>query len=124
MGELGDLLGLRFRAMVAPEIVLVERLQVLADHDDAGAGGVDGERRHVLASDARCGKGPARGARQGVHVIGMGLGRMVRIVPPSVERIIGGRQTEWSPAVVNQGDTYAERAEISARYNGHRDEFP
>ena len=40
----GDLGGFAPGAMVAPEIIVVERLQVLVDRDDARAGGVERDR--------------------------------------------------------------------------------
>ena len=41
VGEFGDLLRFFLGAVVAPEVVVVERLEIFADGDDAGAGGVE-----------------------------------------------------------------------------------
>ena len=48
----GDLGGLLPGAMVAPEVVIVERLEVGVDRDDAGAGGVERDGLDGVAVDA------------------------------------------------------------------------
>src|SRR5438105_15855204 len=51
--DLGDARGLGLRAMVAPEVVVVERDKSLAGRDHARAGRVEGERLDVATVDRR-----------------------------------------------------------------------
>ena len=50
----GDLGRFAPGAMIAPEIVIVQRLQVLAHRNDAGAGGIERDRRYLRAVHLRC----------------------------------------------------------------------
>ncbi len=52
VGELGDLLCFFLGAVVAPEVVVVEWLEIFADGEDAGAGGVERYGFDLLASMA------------------------------------------------------------------------
>ena len=47
----GDLLGFAPGAVIAPEIVVVERLEIFTDRDNARAGGIDRERANLVATD-------------------------------------------------------------------------
>ncbi len=57
VGEGGDLLRFGFGAMIAPQVVVAERLHVRVDGHDAGAGGVEGDGldRHRRGC-RRCGR--------------------------------------------------------------------
>ena len=95
VGGRGDLLGFGFGAMVAPEVVVVERLQVCVDRDDAGAGGIEGDGRNVFPVMPAGFDGVAGGFREGAHVIGVGLGGVVGIFAAAMQRILPeGRSAE------------------------------
>ena len=76
--------------MIAPEVVLVERLEVFADRNDAGAGGVESNGGNFSAIDAGGLKHIARGGDEGGHLVGVGLGGVIGIFATAMQRI-GGR---------------------------------
>ena len=88
MGAGGDLLGLGFGAVIAPEIVLVERFKILADGDDAGAGCVKRNGGDAFAGYAGSFQHRAGGANQSPHLVVVGLGSEVWIFAPAMERIL------------------------------------
>src|SRR6516162_523293 len=105
--------------MVAPEIVIAERLELFAHGNDAGARGVDGESRDLVARNASGGGGFARGLGECVHVVIVALGGVIGIVFLSMEGIFGESGAETSSLGVDDSDADAEGAEIYASYNGH-----
>ena len=65
--------------MVAPEVVIVERFEMLVHRDHARTGGVERNRFDLLARDAGRRQRLARGLRQRPHVVGVALRGVVRI---------------------------------------------
>ena len=119
MGERGDLAGFVVGAVVAPEVVVVERLQVGVDGDDAGAGGVERDGGDLVAVDVGFGEDLARGADEGVHLVGVGLRGVVGVFAAAVERVLGGGGAEAAAAAVEQGYADAEGSEVYSSYDGH-----
>ena len=64
-------------AVIAPEIVVIERLHGGVDEDDAGAGGVEGDGFDAAALNAGLSYGVAGGLSEGRHLVGVGLGGLV-----------------------------------------------
>ncbi len=73
------------RAVVAPEVIIVERLQIRVHRHHARPRGVDGQRLHRCARHPGRRQRLARGLRQRPHVVRVALRGVVRIVlaPPS-----------------------------------------
>ena len=82
-----DLGGLLPGAMVAPEVIVVERLQALAHGHDGRPRGVDAEALDGAAVDARRRNRPFHRLRQRGHVVGMTLRGVFRIFLLAMQRI-------------------------------------
>ena len=50
----GDLFRFSKCAMIAPQVILVERLEVFTDGNHAGAGRIECDGLHAIAADACC----------------------------------------------------------------------
>ena len=115
----GDLGGFFPGAMVAPEIVIVERLQVRVDRNDAGAGGVerDGfDGRPSMPAFARAGAVASASARMWSAWL------CVAWSGSSFLRSSGYSATpapEPSVRAIEDGDADTEGSEIDARYDAH-----
>ncbi len=122
MSLAGDLFGFSEGAVVAPEVVVVERLKVLADGNDAGAGGVEGDGGNIGAVDAGGVENVARGGGEGGHLVGVRLGGVVGIFAAAMQRVGGRGGADGAFAAVNESDANAECAEIDAGNDSHNDE--
>ncbi len=114
-----DLGGLFPCAVVAPEVVIVDGLEVLVDRNDAGAGGVEGDRFDGRAVDFCVRDGAMRCFGERGHVIGVALGGVVGVVRLAEQRVFGDAGAEPSFGAVEEGDAYAEGAEVDASYDAH-----
>src|SRR6516162_9204293 len=99
-----DLTGLLPRAVVAPEIIIVERLQPFIDWNHARTSSIDGDRFDGIAIDSRILDRPPDCFRQGAHVLGMALGGMVWIVLLPNEGILRHAGTEPPTLAVENRD--------------------
>ena len=90
--------------MIAPEIIVVERLKICVDGDDAGAGSIHRQRGHVIPGNLRGGNRLARGLRQSAHVIVVALGGEIGIVFPPMQRILANARTK-APRAESTMDT-------------------
>jgi hypothetical protein len=115
----GDEFGFFVGAMVAPEVVVVEGLEIGADGDDAGASGVEGHGGDGLAVDAGGGEDVAGGAGECCHLVGMGLGGEVGVFAAAMERVGGGCGADGAARAIDKSDAHAESAEINAGDDGH-----
>ena len=91
MRGFGDLRGFAFGAVIAPQIVFAERLQVLADGNHGRAGGIERDGLDLIAGDAGFLHRLARGRGQGAHVIFVRLGGVFGIFAFAMQRIFGDR---------------------------------
>ena len=114
-----DLLRLRFGAVVTPKIIVVERLEARTDGNDARTRRVDGERHDILAGDGGVGERTADRTRQGGHMVGMRLRRVVGIVAAAMQGIVGGGIAEAAALFVDERHTHVQGSEIDARHDGH-----
>jgi hypothetical protein len=87
-GRLGDLCRLFPGAVVAPQVVIVKRLKLCIHRNDAGARGIDGQRFDSAARNTSLRQRLARGGRQRLHVVGVALGGVIRIVFGAMQRIL------------------------------------
>ena len=110
----GNLRGFFPRAMVAPEIVVVERHQIFADGDYARAGGVEGDCRYVISLDPSGSESGAHGCCQSVHMICMALRGEIRIFALSMQGIIRGGKAEAAALAIEERNADVERAEVDA----------
>src|SRR5205807_1935028 len=68
--------GFAPRAVVAPEVVIVERLKSCAYRDDAGTGRIERNGFDIGSPDTRGRDRLLRRFNQGLHLIGVALGRV------------------------------------------------
>ena len=119
MRGFGDERGFLPRAMIAPEIVFVERLKLFADGNDAGAGGVDSESRDLIAGEVGGGEGALHCFREAAKLIFVRLRGVVGILFFAVEGIFGDTRAETAASGVYESDANAKSAEVDACYDGH-----
>ena len=105
--------------MVAPEIVVVERLKIFADGNDAGASCIESHGSDGLAVDAGCGEDFAGGAGERGHLGRMRLRREVGVVAAAMERVGCGGGADGTACAIDESDAHAEGAEINAGDDGH-----
>ena len=113
-GELGDLAGFFVGAVIAPEVVVVDGLEVRVDGDDAGAGGVECDGGDVPAVDLVLFEDATRGFDERAHLVGVGLGGVVGVVALTGEGIVGGGCAEASADAVEERYTNAEGSEVDS----------
>ena len=70
--------SLTFRAVVAPQVVFPERLEVSAYRDHRRSRGIERDGLHLISRDASLLQDFARSRSQRLHVIVVGLGRVFR----------------------------------------------
>ena len=116
----GDLRRLALGAMVAPQVVLAERLHVFADRNHRRAGGIERNGLDLIAADAGFLHRLARGGGQGAHVIFVRLGGVFRIFALAVQRIFGNRGFQQPALAVHDRNAHAQRSEIYSRHDGHQ----
>ncbi len=119
MGELGDLLGLVLGAMVAPEIVVVQRLHVGADGDDARSCGVEGDSFDGGGIDAGLRDDVAGGAGERVHLVVVGLGGLVWVLAIALEGVLGDGGAEAAMVAVEERHANAEGSKVYTGDDGH-----
>ena len=119
VGERCDLLRFFFCAVIAPEVVVVERFEVGVDGNYARSGSVKSDSFNLRAVDFGLGDGFARGLGESVHLVRVGLGCVVGVFAFAFERILGRGGAEASTLAVEQRDAHAEGSEIYACDDGH-----
>src|SRR5262249_17457333 len=107
-------------AVIAPEIVVVDRIEPVVDRNHAGPSciqrdGFDRAAVHTSGLD-----GPACGQRQCIHVVGVALGRVVRIFFLAKQRVVGGGAAKAASFAVEDGDSNAQRSKVYACYGAHK----
>ena len=95
MRQCDNLLRLALGAMVAPQVVLVERLHLRVYRHYAGAGGVKGDGLDFLAADARFFYRQPCSNCERTHVVGMRLRCIIWVLAATMKRIFrySGAQT-------------------------------
>ena len=94
VGGGGDFGGFAPGAMVAPEVVIVDGVELGIDGDDGGAGGIERDRFDGVAVDAGGCDGRAGGGGQRGHVVRVALGGVVGIFLLAEERVLGDARAQ------------------------------
>ena len=115
----GNLLGLGKGAMVAPQVILIQRLQPLAHRNHARAGRVERNGRNRAPIHPRSAQRVPRRGRQGCHLVGVGLCGKIRVFAAAVKGIRGRCGSDWAFQAVHKSDANAECAKINTGDNGH-----
>src|SRR5580704_11430265 len=105
--------------MIAPQVVLIERPELFVYGDNAGAGGVDGQRGDLVAGNIRSRDGLARSFGKGAHVVFVTLRGVIGIVFLAMQRIFSQAGAEAALRGIDDRDAHAQRAEIHTSYDGH-----
>ena len=107
-------------AVVAPQIIVVERLRGLRSTgitlDPVVSMAIASTGSPVMPAPQRL----ARRRDQRLHVVGVALRRVVGIVLLAVQRILGDARPNAAALAVDDRDADAQRAEIDACNDGHR----
>jgi len=120
MSLVGDLGSLAPGAVIAPEIVIVERMEVFVDRHDARPGCVDGDRLHGGTGDAGGGESLAHCIDERRHVIGMRLCGVVGILTLAVQRVFANARTDAAALTIDDGNTDAQRPVVNSGHDCHR----
>ncbi len=117
--ERRDLLSLGFGPMIAPQVVLVQRLHEIVHRDDAGACGVERDGSNLLPMNSGgFDSGPCR-FRQSAHVIRVRLRGEIRIFALAMEWVLGNRSAEAATIAGENGDPHRESAKVDACDDSH-----
>ncbi len=119
VSRLGDQRGLAPGPVVAPEVVIVQRLQVFVHGDHARPGRVHRDRLDRFALHPRRCQGLLHRFHERPHVIGVALRGVVGIIPLSLQRDLANARTEPPALAVNDGNTHAQRAIVHPGYQCH-----
>ena len=123
VGELRNLLRLPLGAMVAPQIVVIERLHARVDRNHARPGGIERYSLDLLPRDAGFGQRGPHGVDQPLHLISVRLSGEIRVFPFPLQRIVGRRRRQSTllcPGAIKQRDPNAQCAKIHSCNNRHR----
>ena len=116
-GNLGRFL---LSAVVAPKVILAQRLEIFAYRDHRGAGRVDRDRCDFYAAHAGVFDGLARRRCQRLSLVVVRLRRVLRIFALPVQWILGYRRTQQAALAVDDRDAHTECAEIHAGHDRHQ----
>ena len=120
MRGVGNLRRFALRAMIAPKVILVQRLHVLVDGNHRRARRIERNRLNLIAANARLLQDFAASRRQRAHVIFMRLRRVLRIFTLAVQRIFGDGRIQQPSLAVHQRNAHAQGSEIDSRNNRHQ----
>ena len=116
MGHFGDPGGLVLGSVIAPEVVVVEGDQAVADDDDCRAGGVDGEGPDVAAIHGGGGQRPAHRLDQTVEMGLMRLGGEVGIAGVPHDRVLSDPGAHHAPEMIHDRDPDTLGPEVDPRH--------
>ena len=116
----GDFRGFALGAVVAPQVVVVERFKILAYRNYGRPRGIKRDGYDLIAGDARLRQRRARDGCQRLHVVGMGLRGKVRILRRAMKRIFHRRRFQHSLSAVHYGRADTERSEVYSDDNRHQ----
>ena len=115
----GDLGGFLPGAVIAPQVVIVDGLEVGVHRDHAGACGIECDRLDGGSVDARVFDGAPRGGGQRGHVVGVTLRGVVRVFLLAMQRVRSGAGAQTPFDGIEDGNANAEGAEIYSGDDAH-----
>ena len=89
MGGGRDFRRFALSPMIAPQVVLAERLQILANRNYRRARGIESDRLYLISCDAGFPHRLTGGGGQGSHVIFVRLGGVFRVFALAVQGVFG-----------------------------------
>src|ERR1035438_1279709 len=119
MGFGCNLLSFSKRAMIAPEIVFVQRFKALTHRNDTGAGGIKRNSSNRAALDASALQSFSRCRDQCGHLVGMGLGCKIGVFAAAMQRIRYRCGSDRAFFAVDQSDANTECAEVNSGDDCH-----
>ena len=119
MRLLRNLFGLGKGAMIAPEVIIVQRFQALAHRNHARSGRVQRDCCNRVAIHAGALERISGRRRECCHLVLMRLGGKVRVLAPAVQRIGCRRRTDRSLLAVHKSYANAECAKVNPGDDRH-----
>ena len=119
VGRRGDFGGFLPRPVVAPQVVVVQRLHLGVHRNHAAAGGIERQGFDRAPVDGGRIHGAVRGLGQGPHVIGVALRGVIGIFLLAEQRVLGRARAQAPPGAIENRDANAESAEIDTGYDAH-----
>jgi hypothetical protein len=110
--QFGNLPCLFMGTVVAPEEILVERLELIVDRDHTRSGSVEGKCDNLLRVDRGMAKHVMHGLDQSLHLVFMRLRSEIGIFHTAMQRITCGSSPQSSSLTIEQGDANTQRSEI------------
>ena len=114
-----DLAGFLPGPVVAPQVVVVDRLQLFIHRNHAGSGGIERDGFDRLSVYARRQNGAVHGFHQRAHVVGVALRGVVGIFFLPQQRIFARPRAQPSALAIENGNADAQCAEIHSGNDAH-----
>src|SRR5260370_1185677 len=108
MRSLCDFRSLGLGAMIAPQVIVIERLEIFSDGNNGRTGRVQSDGQDLIGGSSGFPDGLACSCRQCAHVIFVRLRGAFGIFAFAMERIFSGGRSQQSPFAVNDGNTNAQ----------------
>src|SRR5437660_904511 len=118
---LRDFRSLRFRAVIAPKVVVIERLEVFPNGNHRGTRRVQRNGANLVASRPGFFHSLSRGRGQSFHVIHMRLRGKFGILPLAVKGIFSDCGSQQPAVAIHQRNTHAQSPEVNASNYRHSD---
>ncbi len=106
-------------AMIAPQVIFVQRLEVLAHWNHARSGRVERNCRNIGAIHTRALQHFARCRRQRRHLVSVSLRCIIRVFPLAVQRIRSRCRPNRAFLAVNKGYANTQCAKVDTSHNRH-----
>ena len=124
VGQFRDFRSLGLRAVVAPQIIVVERRHLRIHRHDRRSRRVQRDRFHVFAPYSRFLQSLTRSRSQRAHVIFMRLRREFRVLAFAMQWIFGHRGFQRALLAVHDRNANTQCPEIYASNDRHRKRCP
>src|ERR1051326_611914 len=105
--------------MVAPEVVVVDRIELRIHRDDAGSGGIERDGLNRVPVDSSALDGGMHRLRERAHVIGVALRGVIGVFFLPMQRVLTNTRAKAAACAVEDGDANAQRTEINTGYDAH-----
>jgi hypothetical protein len=115
----GDFRGFSFGTVIAPQIIVIERLETFAYGNDGGAGGVESNGEDLIGGNSGFADDVASGSRQSAHVIFMRLRSVFGIFVFTVQGIFGDGGSEQTALAVHKRNANAQGSKVHSSNDRH-----